>query len=396
MKIAVLGVDDQVLRLVRAIADSDEHRVVSVCDAATHAVEVRRLAPHADFDDGWESLLLGSVADAVIVGRTGSDAEREDRLRKLIQEGVTVLASHPIDDSVLTYFELEMLREEHGGILRANLPLRRIPAIAQLAEMIRDGADSPVGRTEQITIERSIEDRSPERIRQQFATDIDILRALVGEVERVGALGGARDDSAYQHLAVQLNGPSGIPARWTVVQPREADLRLTLVGATGTAVLALSDDESLWQLTISGDGTPPVETSGGWNYPAASLEALTDEIAGESSPPDWKDAARSVDLTEAVQRSIVRGRTIERSGSEGTEASTFKGVMASVGCGVIFLGIGILLLAAFSEFVARLIGLKGVADVIGSAMPALLLLLLGSFLVIQLLRYLIPSDDDSN
>src|SRR5262245_25358646 len=100
MKLALLGVDDEALGLVRwALAHG--HELIAAYDCGSRGSEVRVLAPRAAMDESWESLVLGSTADAVIVGRGGAelsdqtgipDTERRaDQLRKLAQAAVPMI-----------------------------------------------------------------------------------------------------------------------------------------------------------------------------------------------------------------------------------------------------------------------------------------------------------------
>ena len=76
MKLALLGCDDETLALVRtAIAESD-HALVAAYDTAEFMPQVQALAPIARLDEDWETLLLGNLADVVIVARTFAEVSR--------------------------------------------------------------------------------------------------------------------------------------------------------------------------------------------------------------------------------------------------------------------------------------------------------------------------------
>jgi hypothetical protein len=91
MKLALLGIDDDALALVRWAIAAGGHELVAAYDCGHREREVRELAPQSRLSESWESLVLGSAADAVIVGRGGAelagetgiaDAERRnDQLR---------------------------------------------------------------------------------------------------------------------------------------------------------------------------------------------------------------------------------------------------------------------------------------------------------------------------
>ena len=52
--------------------------------------------------------------------------------------------------------------------------------------------------------------------------------------------------------------------------------------------------------------------------------------------PDLADGTRAMEVSEGVARSLRRGRTVELHYEEISEAGTFKSVMTSVGCLVLF------------------------------------------------------------
>jgi len=69
-------------------------------------------------------------------------------------------------------------------------------------------------------------------------------------------------------------------------------------------------------------------------------------VSGDASLAGWSDAARAVELAEAVERSVRRGRTIELHDEDFSEEATFKGTMTSLGCAVLMFGLVTLVVAA--------------------------------------------------
>src|SRR5207244_3847596 len=70
------------------------------------------------------------------------------------------------------------------------------------------------------------------------------------------------------------------------------------------------------------------------------LHASTaDEFYDEKT---WLAACRDQEAAEAVDRSLMRGRTIELFNEEHTEEASFKGVMAMGGCLVLLVAICVL------------------------------------------------------
>ena len=120
--------------------------------------------------------------------------------------------------------------------------------------------------------------------------------------------------------------------------------------------------------------------------------------AGDPPAATWDDAARGVELAETVPRSLARGRSIDLHREEFTEMGTFRGTMASLGCGLIMLALMVIIFATLAAGVAREFGWSLVGT-IADSWPAIVLGALGLFLLLQLLPLLIgatgrPPDAD--
>jgi len=64
-----------------------------------------------------------------------------------------VLASHPLFESVLPYYEVDMTRRETGAIVQHFNPLPPADVLAELAEWVRNGHPA-IGPIHQVTCER--------------------------------------------------------------------------------------------------------------------------------------------------------------------------------------------------------------------------------------------------
>ncbi|MFV2069357.1 MAG: hypothetical protein ACC645_20530, partial [Pirellulales bacterium] len=122
------------------------------------------------------------------------------------------------------------------------------------------------------------------------------------------------------------------------------------------------------------------------DLPARAVADFVAALDAAPSDPRWEIAARSVEIAEAVETSLEKGKRIVLSDEEYSESATFRGTMTSVGC-------GLLLLALLALFVA------GVSDAMRLPIPrlwsGLLLALLALFLLVQLLpRLVLPAKRD--
>ncbi len=351
IRIALLGADDSTPALARAIVQSERFELVGVCELEDiHiAQSLRALARHVRPLDVWESLLDATALDAVIVARGSDEDRRAEQLRKLIQAGMPLLVSHPVVDSMLIYYELDMIRRETQCIVLPHLAERRHPASRSLAQWVREGGNSPIGKIEQLVMERSIVRPTKATVVGQFARDVDLVRAIAGDMTRLGALAGASGDTAYGSLGVQMSGPNGIAARWSVVPSRSDEgARIAVVGSHGKALVVARAHDQAWTVALPTD-EPRDRQYETWDPAVDSLDELARALVGQPAEPDWVDAARSVELAETIERSLHKGRTIELYYEEYTEEGTFKGTMTSIGCGLLVLGTFLLGAVAIGE-----------------------------------------------
>ena len=383
MQLALLGDDDELIPLAAA-AVALGHELVWVGER-TQTAQLRALAPRAVYGESWESLLNYPQLDGVLIGRAGPDGRagneelRAEQLRKLVQADVHTLVVHPVAPSMLLYYELDMIRREAHGVLQHYTPGAGHPLVEQLAVLVREGDAAAIGPVEQITCDRRLIQRDREAVLAQFARDADLLLAIAGEPDRIGALGASDDDAVYANLGIQMACPAGPSIRWSAGPVEDAPGgRLVLIGASGKAVLQMPDEQP-WSLELFRHGEPVDAPIARFDPAAAAIERWTAAIEQGDAGDDWGAACLTVELADATVRSLAKQRTIPLHHEEFSEQATFKGTMASVGCALI-LGAMALVLAA---------GLLG--DVIGLPQglvrlwPLALLAVLAVFLLLQLL-----------
>jgi len=349
MKLALLGADDDVMALVRALAARHKLEIVAAYQSGAWSAELEGLAPDARLGDEWESLLLGNVADAVIVGRGAREDERADQLRKLAQASVPTIAVHPACEYIVGY-ELEMIRRDVQGLLIPYYPGIADPAVEKLRQRVEAGV-------EQVACERAVR-RERHAMLTQLARDAEILRRLVGPITKVSAVG-ALADGAPTTLHVHLTSQSGKLVRWSSAGEVDGEgATITLVDPSGKLAHPLDGDVDSF---------------------AAMLPAI---IQGETPPPaTWMDACRALEIVGHVPRCVERGKTIELYNEEHTEESAFKGVMAVGGCLILMIGLLLVVLVAVVEGLQLPLG--GLR--LWSAWPALLFLAFFLFLLLQFL-----------
>jgi predicted dehydrogenase len=336
MKFAFLGVDEETLSLARYLDGRAEDQVVAVYEAESLAALPPQVAIHAARKGSWESLLHEPVAEAVIVA-TGPSELRGEQLVKLAKAGVPLLVVWPTCDVVAAY-ELEMIRRDTRAPMLAHIPGRRHPAIERLAELVANES-SPLGRVEQAVIERALPDRSPQAVLRQFTRDVSLLRAVAGDVSKIGAMGPNLDAATWSNLHVQMSGAGPVLLRWSMQTPEPGSpSRLILYGSLAKATLEMAPSPQPWSLSIP--GAPKLaEFFEDWNEPAAVVGAFEAAFHGKPASPVWQDGCRDVELAAAVERSLARGKTIELYDDEVSEEATFKGMMAVGGCAMLMLAL---------------------------------------------------------
>lgn len=389
MKFALLGTDPDALALARAVARSPEHQLVWAHELADAGDAVRAAAPVAQIAEHWEGLLDGSLADVVIVARAVDQEIRGEQLRKLAQAGVPLIASHPAVDSMLVYYELDMIRQENHTLLLAYTPDRWHPAWRQLSELVQ-GDDAPLGPLEQVVIEHSVAARDRWSVLRHFVRDLESARPLCGDLTTVAAMAstGVRSSpqaTNYGALSVQMSGPSGVLVRWSVAPAggRES-ARFHFIGSRGKAVLDAPAGEP-WRLEVQQDADRASQTFDPPDIAAGILDRLNEARDGDVPEElDWLSASRTMELADAVEHSIQRGRSVDLHYETPTEHATFKGLMSGVGCFLLLAGLVVLVVATTAVH-------AGVP--LADYWPYLLLAVLAVFLLLQLLGFVFPSND---
>jgi predicted dehydrogenase len=402
MKLAVLGTDADLVALLAA-AVAEGHQVAWLSDVRVEDESAIRslTSVRAHSASDWETLLDHATADAVIVGTgTSSSDQRSEQLKRLVADAVPLLVVHPIHLSVLTYYELDMVRRDTGAILRHYNPLVGHPLLADITGWVRDGHEA-IGRVLQISCARDVADGSRETVLSGLARDAELLAVVAGDIGHVSAIGpkaathpSAIDASnvSYGSLQVQITTASPATLRWTVVPTSSATRRveLTLVGERGSII---------WSRAAHGSGQASADSLWMPNHDArleipehdpalAATRQLETAIANDRSQPDglsstWSKATQAMEVVDAVELSLQKGRTIEVHQQQLTAQLAFRGTMVAIGCGV-------LLLAAVATVIAGVVG--GAEAVLQQPLikpwSRVLLALLAFFLLLQLVPYL--------
>lgn len=404
MQLAVLGTDPDVLALVAA-AKSLGHEIVWLGEVRPEDAEAvaRLVPPSLAPSTDWEMLLDQATADAVLVGRgTASPELRAEQLKRLVTDAVPLLVVHPACESVLTYYEVDMIRRETRCLVRHYNPLVGRAVIHEMAEWIRSGHPQ-VGTIHQVSCERQILDGQKAMVLYGLARDVELLSAVAGDIRKVSAFGPQTAEASFASLQIQMTTASPAPIRWSVAPQAGQDrgLELTLVRNHGYFKLHLHDrsvdgsaaagqGEDLEDLT---DGQRQVTPLPPFDAPTVAIHELAAAVA-ETDPQrraaasTWDKATQAMEVVDAIELSLQKGRTIEVHQQQLTEQLAFRGTMAALGCGLLMVGLAVLVFAGL---------LGGIETVVQQRLvpywPLVLLAVLALFLLLQAIPLLVPKRD---
>jgi hypothetical protein len=395
MNFAVLGTDSDIVQLLAA-AISEGHEIAWLGDVrAADAHQIRALAPHlADRAAQWEMLLDQTIVDAVLVGRGNATSElRAEQLKRLVTEAVPVLVVHPISESVLGYYELDMIRRETGAVLRHYNPLATHPILAEMSTWVRDGHPD-IGPIHQVSCERCVDDTARSTVLANLARDIELLAAVAGDIRRVSAMGPRTGVSSFASLQVQMTSDLPVSLRWSVGLRGNAGtaLETTLVGEHGVVTLRIGSNETMsdaqWQLETTVRGETARQTLPSLAVALTAIRVLSVAAVKTSAEQramasTWEAATRDLEVVDAVALSLEKGRTIEVFQQQLTERLAFRGTMAAIGCGVLLVGFAAIV------FVTLVGGFEGAArQRLVPNWPLVLLSVLAFFLLLQVVPML--------
>lgn len=395
MNIAILGTDPDILQLAAA-ARNLAHRIIWVGDVRSE--DTAALGPlvvdRTDRAAEWELLLGHGVVDGVLVGQgTASSDLRAEQLKRLAAEAVPVLVVQPIFESVLPYYEIDMARRETGAVVQHFNPLVQIPETAKLAEWVRSGHPT-AGRIHQVTCERRVTDSARVAVLAHLARDVELLAAVAGDIRRVSAIGPSPADSSFAALQVQMTATNIGSLRWSVgsAATSATGLQLSLLGEHGTVTLrelsAPDAGASRWQIEVATDDQPDVCQLPPFDAPQLAIARFTKAAAEakagvRSESSTWEAATRAMEVVDAVELSLQKGRTIEVFQQHLTEQLAFRGTMAALGCGLLLL----IVTAVF--FIALVGGAESKSrPQLASAWSLILLAVLAFFLFLQAIPFL--------
>jgi predicted dehydrogenase len=393
MRFALLGEHIDGLDVARALVASGRHELATYSGGPTGADALRRGGIRAQIVADLEEVLADPTVEAVIVA--GALEERAYQLRRALQSERHVLCVHPPDDGPELAYEAAMVQGDTGCVLLPLMPESLHPGILRLRELATD--QTALGILQLVEMERCaaepvLIDAGLERHRPSLP-GWDLLRALGGEIAEVVGFATAEALSCREPalLSGRFEARGLFQARYLTNQP-ESSLKVRLVGTFSRAELSFPAGWPGPARLVWRDESGACEQSwDAWNPWTPVVAAFDLALARQGAPrPDdmveepptltWQTAIRSLELDDAVRRSVLRRRVSALEYPEATEEVGFKGTMTLVGCGLLWAIFFLLILAMWFPRLGWLI------------LPLLL-----SFLGLQILRWLVPHrhEDDA-
>jgi myo-inositol 2-dehydrogenase/D-chiro-inositol 1-dehydrogenase len=353
----------------RWLLDRPDHSILAVLPGFEDLPQIPRCAD-------TDALLATLGAEAILVG--GNTELRAEALRRAASEGLPALCLHPPGPDADPYYQVALTPQETGAIVVPDLPLRLHPGLAAMRSRVREGTIGALRcvRYEEVRVPGS------DLAADAFPRVVDAVRSFIGEIEALTATATPSGERPTEGLTVHMRGPGGVTGeiRLTASPLVGEPTKLVVVGAQGSLTWEseTADAERSRIVTRVQGLADSAETVTGWDRRAAMVSTLEAVISRAAARPDLLDGTRSMELAEAVARSLKRGRTIDLHYEEISEVGSFKAVMTSVGCGLILL---VLVL-----FVLSRVGLA--LDIEAAKYLAWLTIpLMVAFAAVQLLRY---------
>ena len=365
MNFALLGNSPLIRQCELQLADSKVHqRVFSLPDL--NQIDLGALE-----QSGAQVIVLDGVGDETVLLRGIEVLKAFDGL---------VLIAQLCTRTVLTAYEVERLAGDAVGLFAPILPLLQHPAMELFHESQIDSTTNPlpsIGQIERVEMERVMQSEHVEPVLDALAQDITVLVALAGPIKQVVAM---RVGGRPVPLNVQCTSQSDRLVRWSAVRPCPdvESAQILIEGTQGRVVIRLRDTGH-WEVEAEAKVL---------SFPPRDFVTYCGEM-NQDAEVRWAPVTHSLEVREAVAKSLQRGRLIRLNLDGHGERTAFKGTMASLGCALLLGGLVLLIISAailslspengFGQFVIWI-----------EKIPWVLAGLMVLFLLIQLFVFVIP------
>jgi len=315
MKFCVIGTNRAAISLLSELAGSTEFSL-SACavdgallDAVANSGISLRLASSP------EEAMLEPGVDVVVVAL--DDPEEILRLcRAASQAERHVVVIPPDSVSPAFSFELHLIFDESP---RCIIPLTGRFRLAELNPESRELSLDP-SQTLQLALELPASDALQATIRSAVQQGLDVLSASGFRYTQVTALESLAPDGSFLSRLITLNSHSSADR---ILPPATLTLKpAAMMGSQKTELRIIRSDGTTQSTSIS--ESPEM------------LPRIACLSSNRAACSGWMESfSATLELAEAVEKSLRRRRTVDVHFDTGSERGVFKSQMTAIGCGVL-------------------------------------------------------------
>ncbi|GAB4134925.1 MAG: hypothetical protein Tsb009_00600 [Planctomycetaceae bacterium] len=348
MNFALIGDAPQLMPVLRAVANSSEHRITHAISPNTETAQLlSQCFSGVQILSSWEELLNGSNVEAILAA--GHEPSTLEGVKHLVSSGKALFLIPEIAQDSAWIYEMSLIRDDTNADLIPVFPLRWHPSVQKLRSLI---SQQKIGRILHLQFERECQVECQQNatpllpvkdLDELLLCDIDLMRWIGGEYNRITALHSTAAEDRVTLATVNLSsshlteGDALPEATWSA-RPVTTTSKwvFRVVGEQGTYTLSSSqptpEEAETTEATITLEGPDAINVS---ELESCFADTFLEQISAENRDCTWTDITRDFELVEAAARSIRRRRTIDIHFEATSERSQFKTQMTAIGCGLI-------------------------------------------------------------
>lgn len=320
MKFSVIGTSTDAATLLQEVSSSSEHALVTGAVSGPLADTIIALQLPLRMAGSSEDAILDQSVDTVILAI--EDLEEILRIaRAATQAGKNVVLFAPADCSPAFSFELHLILDESPQAIIA------VTGRSLLLELHPEELELKLNRSDiqQISLELPMARSNKKDVRQRIVQGLDLLSASGCHYSQVTALEALAPDGSLLSLLITLNSQS------TAEQP-EPPATLLLKPVVSAVFETSLTTACVLKIQNATGSVNEFRVSG-----SAPLLSRIDWLCGHREQCSaWMESfSETLELAEAVNKSLRRRRTVDVHFDSGSERGVFKSQMTAIGCGVL-------------------------------------------------------------
>lgn len=338
MDFILIGTDPSAIQFVRS-ARARNHRLIAHCDPSDKTFGSEAFAGATPIQSTDQIANFGQI-DFIVL--SGPMDKRADRLRKLLHsDPVDLVFSVLVDNKPDVYYEMGLWQRETGARVLPLMEELFHPALDRLEQLLATWPEAvTVGAW---TMELSLP-LVPGTGPTRFMNGWHWIRTLGGEIDSISSIASAEEPDEADEIAVSARMQNGQLARVRFLRTDSPAVRVQIQSGNNLLVCDLRNGfagDAI--LTGHVERTPLNEQIRSAPPALRWIETWESLIANDTRDATLATVAtRQIELAEAVQRSLKNQRAVTLQYDEFSEEASFKGIMATTGCGLLW---GLVLIA---------------------------------------------------